>query len=138
MRITLDQHDPRLLFLTSAIGATGIIVYWWRHKEEWCWSKKLPLILIASLSSCAYMWTFDLALALPAVFQAAAWLKNRPAPFYNALTTQLYVTINGLHLLMRLFVSNEFWYFWMGPALLVNYLVFQKESGADRPRAGET
>jgi hypothetical protein len=138
LRITLDRNDPGLLFLTSAIGVTFMVFYWRRRKEEWCWSKKLPLILIASLSSCAYMWTFDLALALPAVFQAAAWLRSRPSPFYNALTTRLYVTINGLHLLMRLFVINEFWYFWMGPALLINYLVFQKESGADRPGAVKT
>jgi glycosyl transferase family 87 len=128
LRKIFQQSSAVLLFVPSLFGVIWLIVYWRRHRISWEWSERLPLLLLVSLCTCAYLWTFDLILLFPAVIQAASVLVRRPKPFYAYPSGQVYMAIHLLHIVMRFFITDEFWYFWMAPALLVNYLLLRKES----------
>jgi len=46
---------------------------------------------------------------------------------YRYWAARLYVAINLCHFLLRFWLAEELWYFWLAPALLINYLVFMWE-----------
>jgi glycosyl transferase family 87 len=130
LREVFQQHNVILLFLPSVCGIVWLVFYCRKYRTAWQWSERLPPVLLVSISTCAYFWTFDQALLFPAVIQGATWLLQRPKPFYTSRVAQVYMAINLLHIAMRFFITDEFWYFWMAPAFLVNYLILQKESAA--------
>jgi len=119
--------------LPSLLAALWILFYWWRHRADWHWSEKLPLVLIVSLTTSAYTWTFDQVVFLPALIQGASWLVRRRLPWYRSIAALLYIAIDLAHLVLRFFVAEELWYFWLAPALLIAYLVYRWEAEGDNP-----
>jgi hypothetical protein len=114
--------------LPSLLAVAWVLFYWWRHRADWRWSERLPLVLIVSLTASAYTWTFDQVVFLPAIVQVAGWLVRRRLPWYTSFAALLYIAIDLAHAALRVFLADELWYFWLAPALLVNYLVFRWES----------
>jgi hypothetical protein len=106
-----------------------VLFYWWRYRTDWQWSERLPLILIVSLTTSAYTWTFDQVVFLPAIIQGASWLVRQRLPWYKSIAALLYVGIDLAHGALRVFVAEELWYFWLAPALLVAYLIYIREAG---------
>jgi hypothetical protein len=41
----------------------------------------------------------------------------------------VYLSINGLLLVSRFFVANDFWYFWTAPSYLILYLWIKQAAG---------
>jgi hypothetical protein len=119
--------------LPSLLAAMWILFYWWRHRADWQWSERLPLILIVSLTTSAYTWTFDQVVLMPAIIQGASWLVRRRLLWYRSIAALLYITIDLVHLVLRFFVAEELWYFWLAPALLIAYLVYRWEMDGDTP-----
>jgi len=117
--------------LPSLLAAVWIIFYWWRHREDWQWSERLPLVLLVSLATSAYTWTFDQVVFLPALIQGAGWLVRQRLPWYRSIAAWLYITIDLSHVGLRIFVSEELWYFWLAPAFLIAYLVYLWEANSN-------
>jgi len=63
---------------------------------------------------------------LPAVLQSASRLTRGPVTRYLWGIIMIYVAINAVYLMGKIFVANDFWYFWMAPLFLLTYLVLQK------------
>ncbi|MGE5215977.1 MAG: glycosyltransferase family 87 protein, partial [Chloroflexota bacterium] len=61
-------------WLPSAIGALWFLWHWSRRTEHWDWIRELPLLLLASVTTASFVWTFDYIILLPAVVQSAVWL----------------------------------------------------------------
>lgn len=122
-KLLLDLDVGFLQTLPSVIALLWVVFYWRRHQSGWQWSERLPLILIVSLSTSPYTWTFDQVVFLPAIMQGAGWLGCQRLPWYRSIGALLYVVIDLTHAAMRFFVAEELWYFWLAPALLLNYLV---------------
>jgi hypothetical protein len=114
--------------LPSLLAAVWILFYWWRHRTDWQWSERLPLVLLVSLATSAYTWTFDQVVFLPALIQGASWLVRQRLPWYRSIAALLYIAIDFVHLVLRFFVAEELWYFWLAPALLIAYLVYRWEA----------
>lgn len=144
LRLPLDLPAPTLrnaakLLLQLDVGAwqtlpsflamVWVLFYWWRYRMDWQWSERLPLILIVSLTTSAYTWTFDQVVFLPAIIQGASWLVRQRLPWYKSIAALLYVGIDLAHGALRVFVAEELWYFWLAPALLVAYLIYIREAG---------
>jgi hypothetical protein len=112
------------------VGACIWSVYYWHcHRQDWHWAERLPLILLVSLVTSPWTWTFDQIVFVPAVLQGATWAIRRERPWFTSAAVILYAAIDMSHCFLRFFVAEDFWYFWLAPALLVNYLIFRWEAG---------
>ena len=114
--------------LPSLLGVIWAVYYWWRHRTDWQWPERLPLVLIVSLTTSAYTWTFDQVIFLPAIIQGAGWLAHQRLPWYKSFAALLYLAVDLAHGAMRVFVAEELWYFWLAPALFAAYLVYLWEA----------
>jgi hypothetical protein len=124
-----------LQLLPSLIAVVWVIYYWRRHQQDWRWSEQLPLIVLVSVTSNFFVWTYDQVILLPALIQAASWLVRQRLPWYRSIAALLYIVINLAHAMLRCFVAEELWYFWLAPALLIAYLVYRWEAEGTRAAA---
>jgi Glycosyltransferase family 87 len=128
VKLLLETDVGALQILPSLVALIWVVFYWRRHQSDWQWSERLPLVLLVSLTTSAYAWTFDQVVFLPAIIQGASWLVRQRLPWYQSIAALLYVAIDLAHGAMRVFVAEELWYFWLAPALLVAYLIYCWES----------
>jgi hypothetical protein len=126
LRVWIVPDWSTLQFLPLAVGVAWLMYYWQRHKHSWNWSEQLPILLLVSVSTSAYAWTFDQVVLLPAIMQSASRLMRGPVTRYLWGIIMLYVAINVVYLTGKIFVLNDFWYFWMAPLFLLTYLLLQK------------
>jgi hypothetical protein len=113
-------------YLPLIIGIGWILFYWHRHKNRWNWDDQLPLVLLVSLVTSTYTWTFDQVVLLPALCQGAAWMRERKLVWYGKAAAVLYGGVDLLYLTMKLSVVYDFYYFWMAPTLLIIYLMLKQ------------
>jgi hypothetical protein len=128
VKLLLEVDDVAWETLPSLLAVAWVLFYWWRHRADWQWSKRLPLVLIVSLTASAYTWTFDQVVFLPAIMQVAGWLVRRRLPWYTSFAALLYIAVDLAHAALRVFVADDLWYFWHAPALLVVYLIYIREA----------
>ncbi len=127
IRVVLGPAHPWLQYLPSVVAIGWLFDYWQRHKHEWRWREQMPLVVLVSVTSSIFSWTYDQVVFLPAIIEAAIWIRRQAVPWHALWTTRVYVAINLCHILQRIFVADELWYFWLAPALLINYLIFRGE-----------
>jgi hypothetical protein len=139
-RLPLDMPAPTLrnvltMFLSvdsvlvehlpTAAGVLWIFAYWRRHEEQWSWEDKLPLILLVSVVTTAYTWTFDQVIFLPAIMQAAAWTRGRTLNRQGLAAVVVYCLADVLYLVLKFRLANDLYYFWFAPTLLIVYLLLK-------------
>jgi hypothetical protein len=123
LRLAVGAGSFRLQFLALLPGLAWFVPYWLRHRRDWSWLQRLPLMLLVSLLTAAYgAWPFDLVLLLPAVLQPAAALARSGRPLSRALACAACAAINGLALVLVVREAEYLWFIWMTPALLLAYL----------------
>jgi hypothetical protein len=102
-------------------GAFWFAGFWRRHAESWDWVERLPLILLVSVSTASFVWTFDLVVLLPALVQGAVWITSPETNDRRKIFVSCYLVVNAALLFGKFFVRNDLWYFWAAPAFLVLY-----------------
>jgi len=107
-------------FLPSAMGAVWLLWYWYRHKIDWQWAKQLPLVLLVSVTTSVYTWTFDHMIFIPAIIQVYGWFEHKSSIFVVT-----FLVFNAFYLQMRYIVPVDFWYFWMAPSFLAGYCLLR-------------
>jgi hypothetical protein len=125
----LDINRMWARLVPSLFGVGWFLLYWRRHQSNWVWAEHLPLIILVSVTTASFAWSFDQIVILPAVIQCAVWLthsRNIENPKSVAIG---YVAFNAFCLIARAYVSNDFWYFWMVPAYLWMYVSFRRKEG---------
>ena len=125
--LLFGRSDRWLQSLPTVIGFAWLIYYWQRHKVRWQWSQELPLILLVSVTTSFFAWTYDHVVFLPALIEVAAWIKRTRLPWYRSWAVLSYLTINAVHGVMRFWFAEEFGYVWLAPALLLSYIVYRFE-----------
>ena len=111
-------------------GIAGVIwLFWcWRsYSDHWDWPERLPLLLLISVTTASFVWTFDLVVLLPALVQCAVWLTNRHAYGRHKALLFIYLATNAMLLAGKLYVRNDLWYFWAAPAFLLLYLLLRSK-----------
>ena len=131
VRVFIGPGQIWLQILPSLAAIAWVLNYWRQHRHRWSWPDHLPLIVLASVTTSIFAWTYDQVVFFPAIMQAAAWLKQRAAPWHGSWAARLYIGINLCQGLQRIWIADELWYFWLAPALLLNYLIFRWESSAE-------
>jgi len=128
----LGANRQWLRWLPALGGIIWLLCYWQKNAKRWDWAFDLPLILLVSIVTAPYSWTFDYIVLLPALMQGVSW-------FHGSLDRHRTLWVSAVYLvscttlgLGKVFVRNDFWYFWFVPTLLVLYLSLRRESNARR------
>jgi Glycosyltransferase family 87 len=122
-----------LQFVPCFIGISWLLFHWHKFKNHWEWTEQLPILIVASLATAAFAWSFDYIVLLPAIIQAASWLSRRPVLFRESPVVIVYVIIMALYVLVFFLSPNDFWRFWLGPAFAIAYLIFHRQVTIDSP-----
>jgi hypothetical protein len=125
--LLFGRSDRWLQSLPTVIGFAWLIYYWRRNRARWQWSEELPLILLVSVTTSFFAWTYDYVVFLPALIEVTAWIKQTKLPWYRSWAALCYLTINIVHAVMRFWFAEEFGYVWLAPALLLSYIVYRFE-----------
>jgi Glycosyltransferase family 87 len=120
-----------LQFVPCFIGISWLLFHWHKFKNHWEWTEQLPILIVASLATAAFAWSFDYIVLLPAIIQAASWLSRRPVLFRESPVVIAYVIIMALYVLVFFLSPNDFWRFWLGPAFVIAYLIFHRQMTID-------
>jgi hypothetical protein len=114
--------DAWIRWLPSVAGAGWFLWYWCRRAETWDWLLEMPLVLLLSVVTASFVWTFDQVVLLPAVIQAAVWTSQFEDRVRAAIFIGIYIATGMILLVSKIFLMNDFWYFWVAPAYLILYL----------------
>ena len=125
--LLLDRSDRWLESLPTLAGLAWLGYYWHRHKAQWQWPEALPSVLLVSVTTSFFAWTYDQVVFLPALIEVTAWIRRTKLPWYRSWAALGYVAINGLHIAMRFWFAEEFVYLWLAPALTLCYVVYRYE-----------
>ena len=117
-----DISGMWIRWLPGIAGGLWLLLYWRSHSELWDWPERLPLLSLVSVATASFVWTFDLVVLLPALVQSAVWLTNRHTHGGHKALLFIYLAINVILLVGKLYVRNDLWYFWAAPAFLALYL----------------
>lgn len=109
-------------WLPSVAGGLWFLWYWSRHAANWDWVSELPLVLLVSIVTASFAWTFDHVVLVPAVVQCAMWVSKSKSRRWRWLVVSIHVLLTGVLLVSKIFVLNDFWYFWLAPTFLLFYL----------------
>jgi hypothetical protein len=129
LRIFFGIERAWLQLAPTAAAVLWAVLHWRRHRKSWRWEEQLPLVSLVSVASGFFVWTYDHVVVLPALLHGAVAIVRGPRPWHRWLSAQLYLAVNAVHGLLRFWLAEELWYFWLAPALLVNYLLFLRERG---------
>jgi hypothetical protein len=118
-----------LQFVPPLVGVAWFLAYWQRRRRDWSWPAALPLLLLVSMVTAAYGWSYDQILLLLPVTQMAIWFSRdwqRPWLWlHGGLYLLLMVAAFGLSSLR----THDLWFIWLPPALLLLYLSLWRYSG---------
>jgi len=120
LRILFGFERFWLQFLPPLIGIIWLIYYWFRHRADWDWFAQTPLLVLVSTLTAAYGWTWDQSVSIIAVLQITVLMIPLQRNLSSAMIISTYLLIDILALTIR---GNQFWTFWLAPALLIWYLV---------------
>ena len=118
-------------WLPTMFGSLWFLWYYRRHSNAWNWQSHLPLLILVSVATSSFVWTFDLVVLLPALIQATVWWTNTRQAFASKVVLSGYLAIMAISLVAKVFVRNDLWYFWLAPMLLFFYLALRKSMGRD-------
>jgi hypothetical protein len=101
-----------LQFLPTIFGGIWFVYYWSKKHRSWNWLDELPLLLLISLLTSSYSWTYDLVILLPAVLQVTIWILSDWKHWWTLLIVIVFSTINVVYLALHKNFT-DFWFGWM-------------------------
>jgi hypothetical protein len=131
--VLLGNPSGAMRWLPSVLGAVWFIWYWSHYRAGWNWILETPLVLLVSVATASFAWTFDHVVLLPAVVQCAVGMaKESIAKQQRYIIIGLYSGFAVLLVLGKTIAINDFWYFWFAPMLLLLYLYVRRQLGVGR------
>jgi Glycosyltransferase family 87 len=126
--VLLSDPNGPMRWLPSVVGALWLIWYWSVRRAGWNWIFETPLVLLASVVTASFAWTFDHVILLPAVLQSAGWIANESfSRQQRFITIGLYLIFAAALVIGKTIVVNDFWYFWFAPMLLLLYSYVRRQ-----------
>jgi hypothetical protein len=131
--VLLGNPSGVIRWLPSVLGALWFVWYWSHHRAGWNCFVETPLVLLVSVATASFAWTFDHVVLLPAVVQCAVWMaKESIIKRQRYLIIGLYLAFAAVLVLGKIIALNDFWYFYFPPMLLLLYLHVRRQVGVDR------
>lgn len=116
--------DPNgwIRWLPTIGGTLWFLWYWSYRRKNWNWISELPLVLIVSVATASFAWTFDYVVLLPAVIQSAVWMVKNKIAWQRYMIVGVYIVLSVSLVVGKTITLNDFWYFWFAPMILLLYL----------------
>jgi hypothetical protein len=119
LRLLLGVEKFWLQFIPPLLGFIWLIYYWIRNRNSWDWLERTPLLILVSILTAAYAWSWDQTVSIIAILQISVLLLTKRRDLTATLIIVSYLLIDMMILIFR---SNEFWKIWLAPILLIFYL----------------
>ena len=121
LRYWIDLDKTWLQLIPLLIGFAFLARFRRKQGTVWDWHKETPWLLMVSLATTPYAWTYDLVLLAPALVQVVSWLLRDKRRWHNALILGFLAILSALDLYLHRF-WNDFWFVWLAPSLLAWYV----------------
>ena len=122
MRLLLGGDYFWLQFFPTILGVFWLFVYFSKRKKDWDWFEQSPLIILVSLVTTAYGWSFDQPAALVAILPIFVVITSNPWEKASTIIVSTYLLIILLNVISP---ENEIFLFWFAPVLLIWFLSSQ-------------
>lgn len=122
LRLVIGYNHEWLQLLPTLLGCIWLSFYWLKRKDSWDWKEETPVIVLASVFTSAYVWTYDMVLLLLPVLQVVIILILSQQRRLVSILFFAYFFVNILVTLSHIFI-NEFWFFWYPAFILIWYLI---------------
>ena len=119
LRLLFGGEHFWLQFISLLFGIGWLMFYWIKYRKNWDWLSQTPLIVLVSLLTAAYGWSFDQPAALVAIIQIFVLVSVFPSKKASSLIFATYIMINVLNIISP---GNEIFLVWLAPVLLLWYL----------------
>lgn len=127
IRQFFDKDNFSLQYLSIIPGILWLIPYWLKHRHQWVWRERLPMLLIVSMLTAAYgAWPFDVVMLLVAVMEIATLLDQSGKRSLQLSGVIFYALMNALAGVVLILNLGYFSFIWLTPTLLIGYVVFKK------------
>jgi hypothetical protein len=127
LRLLFGHHRAWLQFIPPLAGVLWFAVRWRGHGADWSWSRELPPLLLISLLTVSYGWTYDHVLLYAAVIPMAALLVRSAHGRRFILVASAYFAVNLAYLAAQIHLEDGYMG-WFLPALAIVYLLAGKTS----------
>ena len=104
LRLYFGLQYGWLQYIPIAAGLIWFIAYWRKYRNMWIWEDRLPPLILVSLMTNFYTWSWDCLMLLPAIIQATVMIFQTPGVRHSGWIVFLYLMIN---------VSGPYYYFFM-------------------------
>jgi hypothetical protein len=122
-----------LQFLPTMLGAAWVIYHWYQRRNNWNWVSEMPLLILVSLTTNPYSWTYDLVLVLPAIIYVTVGFVTQAIPLKKnkafIFIIIFYCALNLINIMLHTRL-NEFWFGWLAPGLLFLFLFYKEKMRA--------
>ena len=127
LRLLLGFERTWLAFVPMVLGIIWLGLYGLRYRADWLWAERIPLLLLVSVVTAPYGWSFDKVVLIPVLLKAMIQVlaTNRLRIVSGAIISYMVLNIAAFALHGRI---SDFWQFWMAPVLLIWYLLAQRWS----------
>jgi len=134
LRLVLGEQQFRLQFWALLPGPVWFVPYWLRHRRNWDWNQRLPMLLLVSLLTAAYgAWPFDLVLLLLPVMQRASQIQRAGRIPLGLWALFLYLVFNSVAALQLAWQVEYLGFIWMTPILFLVYAALGRRLHANSP-----
>ncbi|MEW5978884.1 MAG: glycosyltransferase family 87 protein [Acidobacteriota bacterium] len=122
LRVLFGLEKHSLQYLPMLGGGLWFVFHWIRNRRDWNWDRQLPLLILVSLCTSGYVWIHDDPLLLvPGVSLAAGICLGGRTRLIVAFFA-VWLTTNGLTLVLNLARFGDLWFVWLAPAWLGIFL----------------
>ena len=139
LRLLVGVERYWLQFVSLGIGLPWSVWYWIRRRTDWGWERNLPIVLMASIITAPYGWTYDQVVLIPLLIQVAIWGRNVCTSGQRKLLLIGYAVVNLGILILRteaVGMCNEILYGWVAPLTMIVYMILRRYL-VDSPIAGQ-
>ena len=138
LRILLHSDQAILSFLPVIPGAIWATLRWLTRRECWSWIEELPRLILISILTAPYGWSFDWVLLIWPLLQISAKLVQAHTKLLIVFILA-YALIDLLGLLTYIFVYphalGDFAQIWMPWIVFLGYLLLAPHATPGHPNA---
>ncbi|MCX7670900.1 MAG: DUF2029 domain-containing protein [Anaerolineae bacterium] len=129
LRLLFGFDRRWLQFVPLLPGLSWLLIYWRRHGANWQWADHMPLLLLVSVVTTAFGWSFDQVVLLPAVLDVVRHTLVAPVAQDGGLRHGSHAQARGWCYVGYVAINiaawalygrvSDFWQIWLAPALLI-------------------
>jgi hypothetical protein len=116
----VDRYWPQ--FLPSLFAVLWFLYYWYHRQVDWDWIHEMPVVLLVSMLTSPYSWTYDLVILIPCIIAATSWIAMDWKRWSALLLAGIFLAITIVDLYLHTLL-DEFWFAWMAPSMVIWYLL---------------